>query len=60
MPGATNVKLAVFITAQMRGAAGAIACFCGLTAFSVAIVLGLGFLYLRAQGHALALGSHRA
>jgi chromate transporter len=52
VPGATNVNLAVFIGTQMRGAAGAIACFCGLTALPVAIVLGLGILYLRSQGHA--------
>ncbi len=51
VPGATNVNLAVFIGTQMRGAAGAIACFCGLTALPVAIVLGLGILYLRSQGH---------
>ena len=36
VPGATNVNLAVFIGTQMRGAAGAIACFCGLTALPVA------------------------
>jgi chromate transporter len=27
VPGATNVNLAVFISTQMRGALGAIACF---------------------------------
>ena len=52
VPGATNVNLAVFIGTQLRGAPGAIACFCGLTALPVAIVLGLGILYLRCQGHA--------
>ncbi|MEA2727987.1 MAG: chromate transporter [Acetobacteraceae bacterium] len=49
VPGATNVNLAVFIGTQMRGAAGAIACFCGLTALPVAIVLVLGVLYLHSQ-----------
>ena len=52
VPGATNVNLAVFIGTQMRGAAGAIACFCGLTALPVAIVLGLGILYVHSQGQA--------
>ena len=52
VPGATNVNLAVFIGTQMRGASGAIACFCGLTALPVVIVLGLGILYLSSQGHA--------
>jgi chromate transporter len=52
VPGATNVNLAVFIGTQMRGAAGAIACFCGLTALPAAIVLGLGVLYLRSRGYA--------
>jgi chromate transporter len=51
VPGATNVNLAVFIGTQLRGAPGAIACFCGLTALPVAIVLGLGVLYLKSQGH---------
>jgi chromate transporter len=50
VPGATNVNLAVFIGTQMRGTSGAIACFCGLTALPVAIVLGLGMLYLRSSG----------
>jgi chromate transporter len=51
VPGATNVNLAVFIGTQMRGAAGAVACFCGLTALPVAIVLGLGAWYLWSQDH---------
>ena len=50
IPGATNVNLAVFIGTQMRGTAGAIACFCGLTALPLAIVLLLGTLYLHSQG----------
>jgi chromate transporter len=51
VPGATNVNLAVFIGTQMRGPAGAVACFGGLVALPVAIVLLLGMLYLRTQGH---------
>jgi chromate transporter len=50
VPGATNVNLAVFIGTQMRGAAGALACFLGLTAPPVVIVLITGYLYLRSQG----------
>jgi chromate transporter len=45
VPGATNVNLAVFIGTQMRGVPGAIACFCGLTALPLAIVLLAGALY---------------
>jgi chromate transporter len=52
VPGATNVNLSVFIGTQLRGTAGALACFCGLTALPVAIVLVLGALYLRSQGSA--------
>jgi chromate transporter len=51
VPGATNVNLAVFIGTQMRGAAGAVACLCGLMALPVAIVLALGALYLHSQAH---------
>jgi chromate transporter len=51
VPGATNVNLAVFIGTQMRGATGAVACFCGLMALPVVIVLALGALYLHSQGH---------
>jgi chromate transporter len=50
VPGATNVNLAVFIGTQLRGTAGAIACFCGLTALPVVIVLAAGMLYLHSQG----------
>ena len=53
VPGATNVNLAVFIGTQMRGVAGALACFLGLTALPVAIVLIVGTLYLRTQGGGL-------
>jgi chromate transporter len=52
VPGATNVNLAVFIGTQLRGAVGALVCFCGLTALPVVIVLALGLIYLRSQGHA--------
>jgi chromate transporter len=51
VPGATNVNLAVFIGTQMRGTAGAVACFGGLTALPVTIVLVLGTLYLHSEGH---------
>lgn len=50
VPGATNVNLAVFIGTQMRGVAGAIACFLGLTAPPLLIVLVSGAIYLRSQG----------
>ena len=50
VPGATNVNLAVFIGTQMRGVPGALACFLGLTALPVAIVLIAGMLYLHAHG----------
>jgi chromate transporter len=50
VPGATNVNLAVFIGTQMRGAAGAVACFCGLTALPLAIVLALGAAYFHSEG----------
>jgi len=51
VPGATNVNLAVFIGTQMRGTAGAFACFAGLNALPLAIVLAAGILYLQAQSH---------
>jgi chromate transporter len=51
VPGATNVNLAVFIGTEMRGTAGAIACFLGLVSLPVVIVLLLGVLYLHSQGH---------
>ena len=50
VPGATNVNLAVFIGTQMRGVPGALACFAGLTALPVAIVLIAGTLYIHAHG----------
>lgn len=50
VPGATNVNLAVFIGTQMRGVPGALACFAGLTALPVAIVLSAGFLYMGSHG----------
>jgi chromate transporter len=49
VPGATNVNLAVFIGTQMRGAAGAAACFCGLTALPLVIMLTAGVLYFHGQ-----------
>ena len=50
VPGATNVNLAVFIGTQLRGAPGALACFAGLTAPPLAIVLVLGALYFGMKG----------
>lgn len=50
VPGATNVNLAVFIGTQMRGVAGAAACFCGLTALPLAIVLAIGVVYFHSEG----------
>jgi chromate transporter len=51
VPGATNVNLAVFIGTLMRGTAGAVACFAGLTVLPVVIMLVAGTLYLHAQSH---------
>ena len=45
VPGATNVNLAVFIGTQMRGVAGALACFAGLTAPPLVIMLVAGAMY---------------
>lgn len=50
VPGASNVNLTVFIGAQLRGIPGAIAAFAGLTTLPVAIVFGLGLLYLHRSG----------
>ena len=50
VPGATNVNLAVFIGTQLRGVRGALACFAGLTAPPLAIMLVLGGLYFHFQG----------
>lgn len=52
VPGATNVNLSVFIGTQLRGLPGAIACFWGLTAVPLAIVLVLGWVYFALQGQA--------
>ncbi len=51
VPGATNVNLAVFIGTLMRGPIGAVACFAGLTALPVAIILAIGTLYLGTQSN---------
>ena len=50
VPGATNVNLAVFIGTQLRGVPGALACFAGLTAPPLAIMLVLGALYFGSRG----------
>ena len=39
VPGATNVNLAVFIGTQLRGVPGALACFAGLTAPPLLLML---------------------
>jgi chromate transporter len=51
VPGATNVNLAVFIGTQLRGSAGAIACFLGLVTLPMVIVLLVGAIYLHSQGN---------
>ena len=50
VPGATNVNLAVFIGTMLRGVAGALAAFAGLTVLPLAIVLTLGAIYMHMQG----------
>ncbi len=50
VPGATNVNLAVFIGTQLRGVRGALACFAGLTAPPLAIMLIAGALYFGLHG----------
>ncbi len=50
VPGATNVNLAVFIGTQLRGVRGALACFTGLTAPSLLLMLVLGFAYFSMRG----------
>jgi chromate transporter len=49
VPGATNVNLAVFIGAQLRGALGVLAALAGLMLVPTALILAIGTLYLRAQ-----------
>ena len=49
IPGATNVNLAVFIGTQLRGVPGALACFAGLTALPVVIVLSAGTIYIHSH-----------
>ena len=50
VPGATNVNLSVFIGTQMRGAAGAIACFLGLTMPPLALAIVLATVYFGMRG----------
>jgi chromate transporter len=50
VPGATNVNLAVFIGTQLRGVRGALACFAGLTAPPLVIILILGSIYFGMRG----------
>jgi chromate transporter len=49
MPGATNVNLAVFIGAQLRGVPGVLAALAGLMLAPVTLMLAAGTLYLRSQ-----------
>jgi len=49
MPGATNVNLAVFIGAQLRGALGVLAALAGMLLAPVVLMLAAGEVYLRAQ-----------
>jgi chromate transporter len=50
VPGATNVNLAVFIGTQLRGVPGALACFAGLTAPPLLLMLVLGAIYFGMRG----------
>lgn len=50
VPGATNVNLAVFIGTQLRGVAGALVCFAGLTAPPLVLALMLGAAYFGMRG----------
>jgi chromate transporter len=50
VPGATNVNLAVFIGAQLRGSLGAVAAVAGMTALPVVLVLAAGTVYFHSQG----------
>ncbi len=49
MPGATNVNLAVFIGAQLRGAPGVLAALAGMLLVPVGLMLAAGTVYLRTQ-----------
>lgn len=50
VPGATNVNLAVFIGTHLRGGIGALACFAGLTAPPMAMMMALTALYFGLHG----------
>jgi chromate transporter len=50
VPGATNVNLAVFIGTHLRGVRGAAACFAGLTAPPLVMMLILGTMYFGMHG----------
>jgi chromate transporter len=52
VPGATNVNLAVFIGAQLRGPLGAAAAVAGMTILPVALVLVCGAVYFHSRGMA--------
>jgi chromate transporter len=46
LPGANQINLAVFVGTKLRGAPGALAATVGLVSLPIAIVLGLGALYV--------------
>ena len=50
VPGASNVNLAVFIGAQLRGVPGVLAALAGLMLVPIVLILGVGTLYLKSQG----------
>ena len=50
VPGATNVNLAVFIGAQLRGPPGAAIAVAGLTALPLVLVLIAGAVYFNTSG----------
>jgi chromate transporter len=49
VPGASNVNLAVFIGAQLRGPLGVLAALAGLMLVPIVLILAAGTLYLRSQ-----------
>jgi len=60
VPGATNVNLAVFIGAQLRGLAGAVVAVIGLMAVPVGLVMAAGALYAAARAGPTAVPIARA
>jgi chromate transporter len=60
VPGATNVNLAVFIGAQLRGLIGAAVAVIGLMAIPVGFVMAAGALYAAGRGGPAAVPIARA